>query len=132
MKLPASLALAALLTACAGGPVGGGGNGPYAPPGGSTYERQVIAALSETKASPEQRAAVLAAFDKLGPALKENDAAERRLQRSWAALDPKSAGYAADADALGRRRPSDSRRSPSSTAASPPRSKAANGRGGRA
>lgn len=100
MKLPASLALAVLVTACAGGPVGGGGNGPYAPPGGSTYERQVIAALSETKASPEQRAAVLAAFDKLGPALKENDAAERRLQRSWAALDPKSAGYAAEADAL--------------------------------
>ena len=98
----APLLTALALTACVG-PGGMGGNGPYAPPGGSTYERQVIAALSETKASAEQRAAVLAAYDELGPKLKANDSAERRLQRDWATLDPQSTSYVADAEALAAR-----------------------------
>lgn len=97
MKKLALLSLATLLTACASGAAR---NGPYAPTTGSTYERQVIGALGETEVKPEQRAAVLAAYDHMAPQLKRNDADDLRLQRRWAQLDPRASDYLPAAEAL--------------------------------
>jgi len=94
--LPVALLLASL-TACG---ATGGRNGPYAPAGASLYERQVIGALGETEVNATQRQTVLAAFDALAPKLKQTDAEDLRLQRRWAALDPRSAGYGAEVETL--------------------------------
>jgi len=77
-----------------------GGNGPYSPGAGSLYERQVIGALDETKVSSAERQAVLAAFDAMSPKLQQNDADNLRVQRRWESLDPRTANYAAEADAV--------------------------------
>lgn len=97
MKPALLIALAATLAACASP---GGGNGPYAPTSGSQYERQVIGALSEIKVSEEQRQTVLGAYDALAPKLKHNDAEDARVQRRWEALDPRAAGYLAQAETV--------------------------------
>lgn len=94
-KLALAAALAALLAGCSST---GARNGPYAPTTGSTYERQVIGALGETKVSSEQRQAVLAAYDVMAPRLKKNDAEDVRVQRQWESLDPHAADYIAQVD----------------------------------
>ena len=95
---------AALITLFAAALIGcaspGGRNGPYLPITGSTYERQVIGALGETKVNAEQRQAVLAAYDVMAPLLKQNDADDLRVQRRWEALDPHTADYQAQVDAV--------------------------------
>lgn len=100
MKKAAALAL--LLTSLAGCSTPGARNGPYAPTTGSTYERQVIGALGETKVSAEQRQTVLAAYDAMAPRLKQNDKEDVRVQRNWEALDPHAPDYLAQVDALSR------------------------------
>lgn len=97
MKKAAVFAALALLAACTGP---GPRNGPYAPTTGSTYERQVIGALGETKVSTPQRQTVLAAYDQLAPKLKQNDAEDLRVQRRWEALNPSAADYLAQADVI--------------------------------
>ena len=97
MKKAAAFAALALLAACTGP---GPRNGPYAPTTGSTYERQVIGALGETKVSTTQRQAVLDAYDQLAPKLKQNDAEDLRVQRRWEALDPSAADYLAQVETV--------------------------------
>ncbi len=96
MKNTAALALlVASISSCS---APGARNGPYTPTTGSTYERQVIGALGETKVSSEQRQAVLAAYDVMAPRLKKNDAEDMRVQRQWESLDPHAADYLAQVD----------------------------------
>lgn len=96
MKKIAALALlVASISSCS---APGARNGPYAPTTGSTYERQVIGALGETKVSSEQRQAVLAAYDVMAPRLKKNDAEDLRVQRQWESLDPHASDYLAQVD----------------------------------
>ncbi|MES2684846.1 MAG: hypothetical protein V4650_15105 [Pseudomonadota bacterium] len=97
MKKVVALALLVTLLGCA---APGARNGPYAPTTGSTYERQVIGALGETKVTAEQRRAVLAAYDTMAPRLKQNDADDLRVQRQWESLDPHAADYLAQVDAV--------------------------------
>lgn len=99
MKKAAALASLVLMASCASP---GGYNGPYSPVSGSLYERQVIGALGVTQANGTQRQAVLAAYDRMAPLLKQNDAADLKVQRRWDSLDPKSAGYLADAELLAK------------------------------
>ncbi|MES2883559.1 MAG: hypothetical protein V4709_02045 [Pseudomonadota bacterium] len=98
MKNAALITLLAVTLGSCASP--GGGNGPYSPATGSTYERQVIGALGETKVRPEQRQAVLAAYDVMAPRLKQNDADELRMQRRWETLDPHAADYQAQVDVV--------------------------------
>ena len=98
MKKTALLTLLAVALSSCASP--GGRNGPYVPSTGSTYERQVIGALGETKVNAEQRQAVLDAYDAMAPLLKQNDAEDLRVQRRWEALDPHAADYLIQADAV--------------------------------
>ncbi len=101
MKNAALITLSTLLAAALGSCVSvDARNGPYAPTTGSSYERQVIGALGETKVSAEQRQLVLAAYDRMAPLLKQNDAEDLRLQRSWESLDPHAADYQAQVEAV--------------------------------
>ncbi len=96
-KTIALFLLLTLLSACV---ASGGRNGPFALTNASRYERQVVGALGETKVTPGQRQAVLAAYDLMAPLLKQNDAEDQRVQRRWESLDPHAANYLAEVDAL--------------------------------
>jgi outer membrane PBP1 activator LpoA protein len=97
MKYPVLILAVLLLSACA---TRGPHNGPYAPSSGSLYERQVIAALANMRATDEQRAKVLGAYDQLAPVLKNSDQQSTTVRKQWQALDPRDASYMVQSDKL--------------------------------
>lgn len=99
MKLFACLALAALLGACAAPPRH---QLSYATTG-PAFERRIILALAEVKASDDQRRKVLAAYDVLQPQLTALEKEADAIRDEWRRLDPRSEAYPDAAESLSQR-----------------------------
>ncbi len=69
---------------------------------GVRSEKEIIITLSEVEATPEQRAAVLAAFDKALPELKGLQAERGTLQAQLRGLSPKQPEYLERSAALAK------------------------------
>ena len=69
---------------------------------GVRSEQEIIITLSEVQATPEQRATVLAAFDKALPELRGLQAERTALQAQLQSLSPKQPDYATRSDALAK------------------------------